>query len=127
MRPSVPLDVLACGCWAAGGRRSASYASSRLQPALPPPPIYADPWQLENACRQQCGHQRGLLSLGGAGFSWGPAVPLDQWVSAAADSLQALLDRWGRRAGVPRRLLCCGAQRTARAAPRQARAQAGFR
>lgn len=62
-----------------------------------PPCWAADPWQLETAARQLHGLQRGMLSLAGAGFAWGPApgVSLDAWVAAALDSLQALLDRYG--------------------------------
>ncbi|KAL4422304.1 hypothetical protein ABPG75_008501 [Micractinium tetrahymenae] len=57
---------------------------------------FYDPWQLETASRQLHGLQRGMLSLAGAGFAWGPApgVSLDTWVAAAVDSLQALLDRF---------------------------------
>ena len=55
--------------------------------------LHADPYQLEAACSQQCSSQRGMLSLAGAGFAWGLAVPLDQWVANAAASLQALLDK----------------------------------
>lgn len=45
--------------------------------------------------RQQCGNQRGMLSLAGAGFSWGSAVGLDEWVANALDSLQRMLDKYG--------------------------------
>jgi hypothetical protein len=55
---------------------------------------FYDAWQLEHAVAQQCGNQRGMLSLGGAGFSWGPAVGLDEWVSNAFHSLQLMLDRF---------------------------------
>lgn len=57
----------------------------------------ADPWQLDTAARQLHGLQRGMLSLAGAGFAWGPApgVSPDAWVGAAVDSLAALLDRYG--------------------------------
>ncbi|KAL4425041.1 hypothetical protein ABPG77_001819 [Micractinium sp. CCAP 211/92] len=58
---------------------------------------FYDPWQLETAARQLRGLQRGMLSLAGAGFAWGPAhgVSLDSWVAAALESLQSLLDRYG--------------------------------
>ncbi|KAI3424732.1 hypothetical protein D9Q98_008121 [Chlorella vulgaris] len=55
---------------------------------------FYDAWQLEHAVAQQCGNQRGMLSLGGAGFSWGPAVGLDEWVGNASHSLQLMLDRF---------------------------------
>lgn len=58
---------------------------------------FYDPWQLDTAARQLHGLQRGMLSLAGAGFAWGPApgVSPDAWVGAAVDSLAALLDRYG--------------------------------
>lgn len=54
---------------------------------------FYDEWQLEQAAAQQCGCQQGMLSLGGAGWAWAPAVPLDAWVANAADSLKAMLER----------------------------------
>ncbi|PSC68226.1 chitinase 2-like [Micractinium conductrix] len=56
---------------------------------------FYDPAQLERAASQQ--HptgQRGMLSLAGAGFAWGPAVPLQQWVENAAASLEDLMTRY---------------------------------
>lgn len=35
-----------------------------------------------------------MLSLAGAGFAWGPAVPLQQWVENAAASLEDLMTRY---------------------------------
>lgn len=55
---------------------------------------FYDPWQLELCAQQQCGCQRGMLSLAGAGFAWAPAVPLPQWVDNAEASLRALLERY---------------------------------
>ncbi|KAI7842444.1 hypothetical protein COHA_004083 [Chlorella ohadii] len=90
------------------GRPLPPLADAPTHPAVPLHLLYAfardpahdgmfqfyDPYQLECACSQQCGSQRGMLSLAGAGFAWGPAVPLDQWVANAAASLQALMERY---------------------------------
>jgi hypothetical protein len=56
--------------------------------------MFYDPWQLDSAVAQQCGSQRGMLSLGGAGYVWAPAVGLDAWVAAALDSLQHMLTKY---------------------------------
>ncbi len=36
-----------------------------------------------------------MLSLAGAGFSWGPAVDLNTWVANALESLQQMLVKYG--------------------------------
>ena len=64
--------------------------AAHLRPLLSP----ADPEQLDRACSQQCGSQRGMLSLAGAGFAWGPSVDLNTWVHNAVRSLQGMLQRY---------------------------------
>lgn len=90
------------------GRPLPPLAEVPQHPALPLHLIYAfardadrdgrfefyDPWQLDSAVAQQCAWQRGMLSLGGAGYVWGPSVGLGAWVAAAADSLRYMLDKY---------------------------------